>query len=195
MAALYTQVRDATDPAGAWITWRRGRDELLRSHRQSPIPEPARASFPGLPYFDYDPAYRVRADIEPAEPERRHIPSSDGSDHVFTRFAAARFALHGRSHGIELYWLEDYAGGIFLSFRDKTSGRETYGAGRYLLDTAKGADLGTDERRLILDFNFAYNPSCSYDARWVCPLASPANHLHVPVRAGERTTARSEGGP
>ena len=67
-----------------------------------------------------------------------------------------------------------------------TSGRSTYGAGRYLLDTVKGADLGIDGPRLVLDFNFAYNPSCAYDPRFVCPLAPPPNRLAVPIEAGER---------
>ena len=63
---------------------------------------------------------------------------------------------------------------------------ETYGAGRYLLDTVKGSDLGSERGRLILDFNFAYNPSCSYDPRWVCPLAPPGNRLPIAIRGGER---------
>jgi hypothetical protein len=87
---------------------------------------------------------------------------------------------------LELYWLTSYGGGLFLPFADATSGTETYGAGRYLLDTVKGADLGQEEGRLVLDFNFAYFPSCAYDPRWTCPLAPPANRLSVPVRAGER---------
>jgi uncharacterized protein (DUF1684 family) len=75
---------------------------------------------------------------------------------------------------------------VFLPFGDLTSGHETYGAGRYLLDSVKGADLGMKEGRLVLDFNFAYNPSCSYDDRWACPLTPPANRLAVEIRAGER---------
>ncbi len=67
-----------------------------------------------------------------------------------------------------------------------TAGKETYGAGRYLLDTVKGADLGNEDAALVLDFNFAYNPSCSYDPRWVCPLAPPPNRIDTEIRAGER---------
>ena len=73
-----------------------------------------------------------------------------------------------------------------MVFADQTSGSETYGGGRYLLDTIKGSDLGGGGAELILDFNFAYNPSCCYDPRWSCPLAPPANRLAVPVKAGER---------
>ncbi len=98
----------------------------------------------------------------------------------------ASFELSGAPLRLSLYWLDGYAGGLFLSFRDATSGKETYGACRYLLDTVKGADLGTEGERLVLDFNFAYNPSCAYDARWACPLAPPENRLAVSVRAGER---------
>jgi uncharacterized protein (DUF1684 family) len=89
-------------------------------------------------------------------------------------------------HRLALYWLEAYGGGVFLPFRDETSGTETYGAGRYLLDTVKGADLGEEGGRLVLDFNLAYNPSCAYDPRWACPLAPPENRLTIPIRAGER---------
>ena len=104
----------------------------------------------------------------------------------FTRFGYARFSLKARKLSLELYWIQGYGGGIFLPFRDATSAVSTYGAGRYLIDTVKGADLGGQGDRLLLDFNFAYNPSCAYDPRWVCPLAPPANRLDVAVAAGER---------
>ena len=115
-------------------------------------------------------------------PERRAIGSSGDEPVWFTRFATARF--DGRE--LELYWLDAYGGGLFLPFRDATAGSETYGAGRYLLDTVKGADLGTVDGRLVLDFNFAYHPSCAYDPKWACPLSPPANRIDVPIRAGER---------
>jgi len=83
-----------------------------------------------------------------------------------------------------------YAESLFLPFRDATNGTETYGAGRYLLDDAKSADLGGDQARstLILDFNFNYHPSCAFDSKWACPLAPPENRLDVRVEAGERVT-------
>ena len=97
-----------------------------------------------------------------------------------------RFTLAGDEQSLDLYWLDSYGGGVYLCFADATSGAETYGAGRYLLDTVKGSDLGERNGKLVLDFNFAYNPSCSYDPRWVCPLAPPGNRLALPIRAGER---------
>ena len=101
-------------------------------------------------------------------------------------FARATFRLHGRALALDCLWLQGYGGGLFLPFGDATNGATTYGAGRYLLDTVKGADLGCEDRELVLDFNFAYNPSCVYNPRWVCPLAPAANRLPVPVEAGER---------
>jgi uncharacterized protein (DUF1684 family) len=180
--ALYAEVR-AGEPRRAWERWRAVRDELFRSHPQSPLQD--RASFDGLPYFDYDPALRVLAAVEPVKRVQREIATSGEKPYSFTRFARARFDLEGERE-LDLYWLDGYGGGIFLSFADATSGTETYGACRYLLDTVKGADLGEVDGRLVLDFNFAYNPSCAYDPRWVCPLAPPGNRLPVEIRGGER---------
>ncbi len=97
-----------------------------------------------------------------------------------------RFALAGREHTLSAFWLDQYGGGLFLPFRDATAGTSTYGGGRYLLDTAKSADLGTEEGRLVLDFNFATHPSCVHDPRWSCPLAPPGERLDVAIEAGER---------
>jgi uncharacterized protein (DUF1684 family) len=184
---VYQAIRNSPDPRVAWASWRATRDEMFATHPQSPIPLGDRARFPGLRYFDYDPRVRVLAEVEDAEPVPYDLPlTGDGGTARFVRFAVARFSLLDRPLAIELYWLEGYGGGIFLPFRDATSGNETYGAGRYLLDTVKGADLGAEDGRLVLDFNFAYNPSCVYDPRWACPLAPAANRLPVPIRAGER---------
>jgi uncharacterized protein len=183
---LYAEIRADDDHERAWRHWRDVRDELFGAHPQTPLTAEARAAFSALPYFDYDPACRVLANIETAEPERRDIATSGERPYSFTRFARAAFVLDGEPRSLDLYWLDGYGGGLYLCFADATSGRESYGAGRYLLDTVKGSDLGTDGGRLVLDFNFAYNPSCAYDPRWVCPLAPPGNRLAVPVRAGER---------
>jgi uncharacterized protein len=184
--ALYGEVREAGDPREAWELWRRTRNELFKSHPQSPLPPPDRDAFEGLPYFDYAPDARVHAGVERTEPRRYEIGTSGDGAYAFERFALARFELEGEDCSLELYWLEGYGGGLFLPFADATSARDTYGAGRYLFDTVKRADLGTKEGALVLDFNFAYNPSCSYDPSWVCPLATPANRLQFSVRAGER---------
>lgn len=186
---LYREVRRASSPEAAWRQWRQVRDELYREHPQSPLPDAVRASLGELDYFPYDAALRVLAVVVPAPPHPVAIGASGGKAIVFERFAHARFDLLGEPRALDLYWLEAYGGGIFLPFADETSKAETYPAGRYLLDTVKGADLGSAGDRLVLDFNFAYNPSCAYDSRWVCPLAPPSNRLAVEVRAGERRPA------
>lgn len=183
---LYGKVRSVSDPAAAWAEWTRARDGLLRSHPQSPIATDRRPSFEGAVYYAYDPSLRLSAVITASSPKRYDIATSGGTTFTFTRFGFARFAVGERSSELELYWLEGYGGGIFLPFGDSTNGTETYGGGRYLLDTVKGADLGMDEDRLVLDFNFSYNPSCSYHPRWVCPLSPPENRLGIAIRAGQR---------
>ena len=186
MFGLYAEVRESADPETAWALWRSVRDELFASHPQSPIPAEHRDGFDGLPYFDYDPAARILAQVSPAENRRYEIGTSGDGAYAFTRFGTAAFELGGEQQALELYWLEGYGGGVFLPVADATSGSATYGAGRYVLDTVKGADLGSIDGRLVVDFNFAYNPSCSYDPAWVCPLATPANRLAVAIEAGER---------
>jgi uncharacterized protein len=179
---LYSEVRAAPKPHHAWRHWRDVRDALFRTHRQTPLPADARDAFEGLEYFSYDPELRLLGEVVSAPEEQLEIAGSAGSQILFRRFAVVQCELGE----LELYWLEGYGGGVFLPFGDATNGRETYGAGRYLLDSVKGADLGTDGGRLVLDFNFAYNPSCSYDDTWACPLTPPANRLDVEIRAGER---------
>jgi len=183
--ALYAEVRDDADPERGWRQWCAVREDLFASHPQSPAPGVRPR------YFDYDPSVRTVGTVEPAEREARELATSDDTLYSFTRFARVRFELHGGEHGLDLYWLDGYGGGVFLPFADATNGTETYGACRYLLDTVKGADLGERNGRLVLDFNFSYNPSCAYDPHWVCPLAPPGNRLDVAVAAGERTPSGS----
>ena len=182
---VYRDVRNERDPIVAWSRWREVRGELIGRHPQSPLDESRRPGFEPV-YFDYDPEARVLADVVALEAEQAEIPMSRDDGTRFTRFANASFELQGEQLALGLYWLDAYGGGIFLSFMDETSGATTYGAGRYVLDTVKGADLGMSGKRLVLDFNFAFNPSCAYDPRWACPLAPPENRLPVAVRAGER---------
>jgi uncharacterized protein (DUF1684 family) len=101
------------------------------------------------------------------------------------------FSVDGESATLSLYWLDIYGGGLFLPFRDLTCPNESYGGGRYLFDTIKGSEFlpvpGTvdGKQRIMLDFNYAYNPSCAYNYRWFCPLAPGENFLKVAIRAGE----------
>ena len=185
--ALYAEVRRPPSPRAAWERWRAVRDELFRTHPQSPLPDEARGSYPGVPYFDYDPAL-PRAARRSSRRRRRRRRSARAATRR-SRSSASRgrgSSSLGEERVLELYWLVAYGGGLFVPFRDDTSGAETYGGGRYLLDTVKGADLGVDGERLVLDFNFAYNPSCSYDPRWVCPLRRRRTGCRSRIEAGER---------
>jgi len=116
------------------------------------------------------------------------LPVSVGGGMSFSRIGTVTVPFAAGARRLELYWMAGYAGGLFLPFRDATNGTETYGAGRYLLDAAKSADLGPGREpgTLVLDFNFAFQPSCAFDPKYACPLSPPANRLDLPVRAGER---------
>jgi len=178
---LYGRVRALGAGERAWEAWREGKQRLYREHPQSPVAAERRAHHV-VECFPYDASMRVLAELEPSTP--RHI---DGDDEVpgMTHIATLHFELSGADQQLGAYWLDGYAGGLFVPFADATSGAETYGGGRYALDTAKGADLGADGDRIVLDFNFAYAPSCAHDPRWRCPLAPPANRLRTSIRAGE----------
>lgn len=186
--AMYAAAREGGGSADACAGFRRERDLLFAHHPQSPLLFEARAGFEGVPYFPHRPEMRVEAELESAAGgEELVIPTSTGEPTRFTRIGTVRPVLEGAELSLAVYWLEGYGGGLFLPFRDALAGAQTYGGGRYLLDTVKGADLGTSpDGRLVLDFNYAYNPSCAYDPRWSCPLAPPENRIAVPVAAGER---------
>ena len=192
VAELYATLRadQRPEPMRA-IAFRTARDRLFGSHPSSAIPEAERRDFHGLAYFRHDPAFSVRARFEP-DPDAPplEVPrSGEGPQIPLARIGWVRFAVDGTPCSLSVFWLNEYSGGIFIPFRDATNGKETYGGGRYLWDSAKGADLGTDGDELNLDFNFAYHPSCVYDPIWSCPLAPRENWLSTPVAAGEQLPA------
>lgn len=187
VAELYAAVRRARpdERQPAWHRFRERRDELFREHVQTPLTAAQRSRFGGLAYYKYDPAARVVGTVETGvTAERRSQELSEGP-FAYRPIARASFALYGESVHLSLYWIEGYGGGLFLPFRDATNGSGSYGGGRYLYDTIKGADLGAGETEIILDFNYAYNPSCAYNVRWICPLPPQENRLPLAVRAGE----------
>jgi len=200
ISTLYSEVRAmaASDPAAAHAHWRAVRERLFREHPQSPVPAAVRAEFRAL-HFDHDPRLRFHAVVEPAPPSESggpplELPNSGTDSPSFSRIGRVRLPFPEGEKTLSVFWMAGYAGGIFVPFRDATNGDTTYGAGRYLVDAAKAADLGAAPGpgpepahwALILDFNFAVQPSCAFDPRWACPLAPPENRLDVAVRAGER---------
>jgi uncharacterized protein (DUF1684 family) len=166
--------------------FRAERDALFAEHSQSPIPADRRWDFAGLNYFPANRAAVVDVPLEPAE--GTETIDTGGPDGVvrYRRVGIARTEWGP----LTLWWIEAYGGGLFLPIRDGTSGRETYGGGRYLTDTVKGTfGRGLSllpDGGVRLDFNYAYNPSCAYDSRWACPLAPPENRVGAPIRAGEQ---------
>ena len=194
VAALYAEVRAmaGTDPAVAWGHWRAVRERLYREHPQSPVPAEARAAF-GAAHFEHDPTLRFEVVVEPSPPPAPgafalELPNSGEDTLSFTRVGRIAIPFAAGARTLSVFWMAGYAGGLFIPFRDATNGQETYGAGRYLVDAAKSADLGGDPatNTLIVDFNFAFQPSCAFDPRWACPLAPPENRLDIAIRAGER---------
>jgi uncharacterized protein (DUF1684 family) len=198
IAELYARIRAMPDPAEAHAIWRSTREQLYREHPASPVPAEKRSGFRAI-HFGYDPSWRFVVPLSrEAEPVAARsggaasieLPISTGQPRRFDRIGWLQIPLPGTARRLALFWLAEYSGGLFLAFRDATNGRETYGGGRYLLDTGKGSDLGGDAGSgiVVVDFNFAYQPSCAFDPRWSCPLAAPENRLDVAVPAGERIT-------
>jgi hypothetical protein len=206
----------ATDPAAAWDRWRLTRERLYREHPSSPVPPEMRGAFVAG-HFAYDPRLRFEVVVQAAETPAPDgsgagsrilgaglgaglgavlgaglgaglaLPISVGRPISFDRVGWLDLPFESGVRRLALFWLPEYASGFFLPFRDATNGAETYGGGRYLIDSSKGADLGGDPAKgtVILDFNFAYQPSCAFDPRWSCPLSPPENSLDLEIRAGE----------
>ncbi len=195
VAEMYRVRRQATlageDAATILQRFRQSRDQLFASHPQSALDEEQKQQFHGLHYFPYNPSMSVVAKVETGvDPQLLNVAMNSEETMTMTTVAHLHFALQDVKVTLSLYWLNIYGGGLFLPFRDTTCPVESYGGGRYLFDTIKGSDFliapgASINERILLDFNYAYNPSCAYNDRWVCPLAPIENRLNVPIRAGE----------
>ena len=185
---MYAAARAGGAGEATFDAFRRAKDALFATHSQSPIPTEHRAGFAGLAYYPHRPEMRVQVALEPDSTGGELVlPSSTDEPFRFQFVGRVRPVIDDREVSLAVFWLTSYGGGVFVPFRDTTAGKATYGAGRYLLDTVKGADLGaTPAGEIILDFNYAYNPSCSYDPRWSCPLAPLESRIDIAVEAGER---------
>jgi uncharacterized protein len=193
VAGLYDAMRrDRRAAQLRLVAFRAAKDRLFADHPSSPVAEVGRRTFRGLAYWRHDASLRFSTRLEPDPEAAAPVPevprSSEGPAMPFSRIGWVSFEVGGAACRLAVYWLDEYSGGIFIPFRDATSGAETYGGGRYLWDSAKGADLGSSDGELAIDFNYAYHPSCVYDPRWSCPLAPQENWLSVPIPAGERLT-------
>jgi hypothetical protein len=159
--------------------FRKSKDDFFRRDAHSPLALSQKRAFKGLSYFDENPQLDLTLELEEFEAQETvELQTSTGDVERFTRWAGVAFQVDGTPARLALFKSED--GAIFLPFADATSGKETYGAGRYL-----EVEL-TPDGKLHLDFNYAYNPYCAYNDAWSCPLTPPENRLSVPIRAGER---------
>ena len=176
---LYADVRAAPSPEQAHALWVAGRSSLFEWHPASP-----RREGQALRHAAYDQVMRFTLPLLPAHgssgPDEWVYGSGTDGDVPFTRIGAFDVPGVGR---LDVWWLESYGGGLFAPVKDPSS--ETYGAGRYVLDTVKGADLGRVGEDWVIDLNFAYNPSCVYDPAWACPLAPAGNVVRTQLVVGE----------
>jgi uncharacterized protein len=191
VGAMYADVRAHSDPEVAHLAWQRARNELLATHPESPVPAAARATFTGVPVAPYNPALRFTARVD-TDVEQARMEVVTGTDGVvpFERAGVVHLPEVG---DLDVWWLATYGGGVFVPIRDTRTDGATYPGGRYVIDTVKGADLGGDDGYLVVDLNFAYNPSCAYDPAWACPLAPRGNVVPVAVDAGELMPAARPG--
>lgn len=184
---LYSEIRSIPDPAVAQRVWLDRRTALFQSHPMSPLPAERRNGFGGLEAYAYDPSMRIHVTLSDTIPEDINFDLGSDGTMSATRIATTDGLATPLGRELSVFWINGYGGGLFLPFKDATAGRGTYGGGRYLIDAIKGADLGLDDNgKLILDFNFAYTPSCAWNAEFVCPLAPSENTIPAAIMAGEK---------
>ena len=187
VSEMYAHVRNSdVNQEERWSEFCRERDKIFATHPQSALSMEQKSVFKGLRYYPYNPSLRYCLTVNTnVESEVFELELQDDGLIKLQRFGKISFEVAGQAVSLALFWILGYGGGLFLPFRDLTNETDTYGGGRYLLDTIKCADLGQEDEQLIVDFNYAYNPSCAYNPRWYCPLAPSENWLTVPIPAGE----------
>jgi uncharacterized protein (DUF1684 family) len=160
--------------------FRREKDEFFRTDPHSPLTDDQKQAFEGLAYYPEDPDLVLHGDLDIDVPvDEVHMTTSTGEDQVYTRAGKLHFEVDGTPSEVTLYASRDDPE-LFLPFRDATSGKGSYGAGRYV-------EVEADGDHVDVDFNTAYNPNCAYNSRWSCPLPPGENWLSVPIEAGEKS--------
>lgn len=167
-------------------SFRKERDHFFKTAHNSPLEESDRHNFKGLHYYPIDIKYRFEGEIERYiininDPKYYAIfPTNKGPRKRYVRYGKFRFSFEGKEYSLELY-KSIGSDLIFIPFYDKTSGKETYGGGRYL-----DSEILMPGYRIVIDFNYAYNPSCAYNEKFVCVLPLEENRLNIIIRAGEK---------
>jgi uncharacterized protein len=186
---IYKEIRatHAVDARRAWERFREQRDSLYKHHSCSALTEAEKLQFGGFPNYSYDPAFCFTGEVEYEADETKYSARISEAKLTYRRIGVAKFDYLGNTRELNIFWLDIYGGGIWIPVGDETNGETTYGGGRYLFDTCKGANLGIskDGRKILLDMNFLYPPSCSLNTQWVCPLCPRQNELPFRIEAGE----------
>ena len=182
---LYARVRAEADPAAGHAIWRAERDQMFRTHSQSPLPPDDEIRTTGITYWPYDRRMRFELPLAPVQHEQLLEMPISSKQAVTLRLLGHVPLPAPLAFDLPVWRLQQYGGGLFVPLRDGTAGTSTYSGGRYLLDTVKGADLGGSDVAIIIDLNFLYHPSSLYNPSWVSPLAPPSNTTAVRVHAGE----------
>ncbi len=161
-------------------------DDFLGRHPQSPLTYEQRAQFSGLDYYGENRSLRLIATVErfPDSEPLIEMNTSTGDTRLYRRWGRFSVSVDDEEGQLTIY-SDPQGGDFFLPFRDATSGKETYGAGRYM-DNHRPGLRPLSEDRIEVDFNFAYNPYCAYNDRFSCPLPPAENWLRIPIRAGEK---------
>lgn len=160
--------------------FRKEKDHFFKNFPDSPLTDEQRANFSVLKYFPDNPKLRFELDLDKnIEMEQiLQIQTSSGDTEPYRRAGKIKFAVGGKEVSLTVFKdIED--NGLFLPFKDSTSGKETYGSGRYI-------EIEEKNGKLVIDFNYAYNPNCAYNPNWRCPLTPFENNLQVAIEAGEK---------
>jgi uncharacterized protein (DUF1684 family) len=163
---------------------RQEKDGAFKYAHESPIPHEERDTFEGLKYYPVNAKYRFTVRLQKySSPDVVVMATSTGTQQGYLRYGSFELSLDGKEYRLQVFKPEHSHGteeSLFVPFRDKTSGSETYGAGRYL-------DIPENETGIYeLDFNKAYNPFCAYNPNYVCPMAPRENWLDIKIEAGEK---------
>ena len=175
-AALDTAMSELTE-------FRAEKDAFFREHPSSPLTASQRGTFQGLSYFPENRELVVGTSLETDGVDRDEtivMQTTTGGEQTYHRAGVVRFEVDGQPAQVTLYSSPEMHE-LFVPFRDATSGKETYGAGRYLEVEPPDA-----RGNVVVDFNDAYNPYCAYNPEWSCPIPPGENWLPVAIRAGER---------
>jgi len=166
------------------MEWRKERDAFFKDHQRSPLLPQDKKHFKGLKYYPFDAKYAFSGKIERT---LLHINNphyyatfltNKGTNKRYIRYGKFHFQLNGKAYVLEIY-KSILSDALFIPFKDKANGKETYEGGRYI-----DAEILTDYK-MILNFNMAYNPSCAYNEKFVCVLPPRENMLDIEIRAGE----------